>query len=77
MSVSLGSAVVLQWLGAAGQNQPIYGGTVVFGLTGLALFYLAFVSDEMEAGPVLKGMAISLLLLAVLAFTWPSRPWPH
>lgn len=70
-------AAVLQWLGTAGENQPIYGGTLMFGVVGLGLFYFAFVSKEMESGPVLKGLSIGLLVLAVLAAFWPSRPWPH
>ncbi len=64
-------------LGSAGPNSPIYGGALVFALTGLTLFYLSFVSDEFEAGVVLRFMSIALLAFALLAIVWPSRPWPH
>lgn len=75
--IGFATLVLAQRLGTSSANQPIYGGTLVFGVTGLILFYLAFVNDEMEAGRVLKGMSIALLALAILATAWPMRPWPH
>lgn len=75
--IGFDALVLFQRLGTSGTNQPIYGGTLVFGVTGLILFYLAFINDEMEAGRVLKGMSIALLAFAILATAWPLRPWPH
>lgn len=69
--------VLAQGLGTSGANQPIYAGTLVFGVAGLVFFYLAFINEEMEAGTVLKGMSIALIALALLATFWPMRPWPH
>lgn len=64
-------------LGYAGENQPIIGGALVFLVAGLSIGYLAFVRDEMNAGPVLKVGSVLLLALSVLALFWPQRPWPH
>lgn len=69
-------AVALQ-LGSAKANEPIYGGALVFGLTGLSVLYLAFVRDEMDAGIQMKVIGIVLLAFALLAAFWPMRPWPH
>lgn len=68
--------VALQ-LGTAKANEPIYGGTLVFGLAGVSVLYLAFVRDEMDAGIQMKVLGIVLVGLAVLAAFWPARPWPH
>lgn len=68
---------VLQQLGYSGRNEPIIGGVLIFLIAGLSITYLAFVRDEMKAGPVLKVGGILLLALAVLAYFWPQRPWPH
>lgn len=76
-SLALPLMLLAQGLGTTAQNQPIYAGTLVFGVTGLVLFYLSFVNDEMEAGVVLKGMSIGLIALTLLATFWPMRPWPH
>lgn len=64
-------------LGRAGANEPIYAGTLIFGIVGLTLVYLSFVREEMNPGPVMKVGSILLLVFAVIAFFWPMRPWPH
>lgn len=71
------SVLALQTIGRAGQNEPVYAGTLVFGVIGLILTYLSFFHDEMDAGRIMKIMSIALLALAVLAAFWPLRPWPH
>lgn len=68
---------VMSALGTAGQNQPVYAGTIIFGIVGLSLAYLAFVSEEMDSDIQLKLISVFLLLLAVLSAFWPMRPWPH
>jgi hypothetical protein len=69
--------VVLQQLGYSARNEPILGGALIFLIAGLSISYLAFVRKEMNAGPVLKAGGVLLLALAVLAYYWPQRPWPH
>lgn len=64
----------LQW-GSAGADEPIYGGTIVFGIAGAAVLYLSFVREEMDAGLQLKALGIALVLLAVTSALWPMRPW--
>lgn len=64
-------------LGTAKANEPIYGGTLIFGLAGVSILYLAFVRDEMDAGVQMKIIGLVLVGLAVLAAFWPARPWPH
>lgn len=71
------TVIAVQQLGYAGQNDPIVGGALVFLTAGLSIGYLAFVRTEMNAGIVLKIGSILLLALAMLAFFWPQRPWPH
>jgi hypothetical protein len=73
----MNAAVILQQLGYSGQNEPIVGGALIFLIAGLSIGYLAFVRNEMNAGIVLKIGSVLLLGLAVLAFFWPQRPWPH
>lgn len=68
---------VLLKLGATPAEEQIVGGALVFLVVGLGTGYLAYVRDEFEAGPVLKVGTVLILLLALLAFFWPSRPWPH
>lgn len=63
-------------LGSSGLNEPVFGGVIVFGITGMTIVYLAFFHDEMDAGIVLKALGIGLVLMAVVAFLWPLRPWP-
>ncbi|WP_416840415.1 hypothetical protein [Haloferax sp. DFSO52] len=76
--LALSSVVpVLLQLGTAKANEPIYGGTLVFGAAGLSILYLSFVRDEMDAGIQMKVMGFALLGLALLAAFWPLRPWPH
>ncbi|WP_101296805.1 hypothetical protein [Halegenticoccus soli] len=64
-------------LGYAGENQPIVGGALVFLAAAAGVLYLSFVREEMDAGPALKVGGFLLLALAVLAYFWPMRPWPH
>ncbi|MFB6075288.1 MAG: hypothetical protein ABEJ89_09765 [Haloarculaceae archaeon] len=68
---------VLLKLGAAGANQPIVGGALVFLVAGIGIGYLTFVRDEFEAGIVMKVGTIALFVMAILAYYWPQRPWPH
>lgn len=63
-------------LGSAGLDEPVLGGALVFGISGITIVYLAFVHDEMDAGIVLKAVGVGLLLMALVAFLWPLRPWP-
>jgi len=72
----MNTAVLLQ-LGYAGQNEPIVGGALIFLIAGLSIGYLTFVRNEMKAGIVLKIASVLLLGMAVLAYFWPQRPWPH
>lgn len=64
-------------LGYSGQNEPIVGGALVFLIAAIGVLYLSFVRDEMEAGPMMKIGGILLLLMTLLAYFWPMRPWPH
>jgi len=68
---------LLQQLGYSTRDEPILGGALIFLIAGASIGYLAFVRKEMKAGPVLKAGSILLLALAVLAYYWPQRPWPH
>lgn len=63
-------------LGSAGLDEPVLGGVLVFGISGITVVYLAFVHDEMDAGIVLKALGIGLVFMAIVAFLWPHRPWP-
>lgn len=67
----------LQQLGRAGLNQPVYAGTLVFGLTTLILVYLIVWNDQIESTRMLKGLAVVMFVLTVLSTFWPLRPWPH
>ncbi|MFC6823647.1 hypothetical protein [Halopelagius fulvigenes] len=58
-------------------NEPVLAGVLVFGIVTLALGYLSFVRREFGAGIVLKAGTVLLLLLTLLSYFWPSRPWPH
>lgn len=69
--------VVALKFGESGANEPITGGVIIFGITAVALYYLAYVRTEMNAGFVLRMAPFFMLLLAVVAATWPWRPWPH
>lgn len=69
-------SIVLR-LGYSGQNEPIVGGALVFFVAAVGVLYMSFVRDEMDAGPVMKIGGFVLLGLALLAFFWPMRPWPH
>lgn len=64
-------------LGYSGQNEPIVGGALIFLIAAISVLYLSFIRDEMDAGIVMKIGGILLLGLAVLAYFWPMRPWPH
>lgn len=64
-------------IGQSGLNEPIFGGVIIFGITTLALYYLAYVRTEMNAGIVLRVAPFFMLLLTILAAIWPWRPWPH
>jgi hypothetical protein len=44
---------------------------------GVALAYLTFVRKEFETGIVWQAGMVLMFVLAILAFFWPSRPWPH
>ncbi|WP_129116008.1 hypothetical protein [Halegenticoccus tardaugens] len=68
--------VVLR-LGYAGQNEPVVGGALVFLIAAVGVLYLSFVRDEMDAGLVMKIGGFLLLGMALLAYFWPMRPWPH
>lgn len=63
-------------LGTAGLDEPVVGGAIVFGVSGLTVVYLAFVHEEMDAGIVLKGLGVGLVVMALVALAWPLRPWP-
>lgn len=63
-------------LGSSGLNEPVFGGIIVFGITGITIVYLAFVHEEMDAGIVLKALGLGLVLMALVALLWPLRPWP-
>ncbi len=78
MSVDLTPALwgVLQ-LGTAGPHDPVYAGTIVFGLAALVLAYLCWVRTEMDAGVVMKAGTVLMFVLALVATYWPQRPWPH
>lgn len=69
-------AVVLH-LGAAGADEPIYRGTIVFGINGLSVLYLEFIHEEMDTSIQMKVLGIVLLALAILSAFWPARLWPH
>lgn len=64
-------------LGYSGQNEPIVGGALIFLIAAISVLYLSFIRDEMDAGIVMKIGGFLLLGLAVLAYFWPMRPWPH
>lgn len=68
---------VLLRLGYAGRNEPVVGGALVFLIAAAGVLYLSYVRDEMETGLVMKVGGFLLLGLAILAFFWPMRPWPH
>lgn len=63
-------------LGSSGLNEPVFGGMIVFGISGITIVYLAFVHEEMDAGIVLKALGVALVLMALVALFWPLRPWP-
>ena len=67
--------IPLGWLGTAGPNESLWAGVIIFFITGFALFYLSFINNEMDAGPVLKAMSIVLIFFGVLSLFWPIRPW--
>lgn len=67
---------VLQF-GHSGLNEPIYGGFIIFGTAAVALYYLAYVRTEMNAGIILRVAPFVMSLFALLALFWPWRPWPH
>lgn len=69
-------ALVLQ-IGQSGLDEPILGGFIIFGTAAVALYYLAYVRTEMNAGIILRVAPFVMLLFAVLALIWPWRPWPH
>lgn len=69
-------SIVLR-LGYAGKNEPVVGGALVFLVAAIGVLYMSFVRDEMDAGPLMKIGGILLLGMALLAYFWPMRPWPH
>ncbi|ADQ68861.1 hypothetical protein C499_07255 [Halogeometricum borinquense DSM 11551] len=75
MSLEL-TTVVLK-IGYAGQNEPVVGGALTFFVAAVGVLYLSFVRDEMETGPLMKVAGFLLLGMALLAYYWPMRPWPH
>lgn len=70
------TALALQ-LGSAGLDEPIYGGVIIFGITGVIVLYLAFIHEEMDANIQMKVLGILLVALALLSAFWPVRPWPR
>lgn len=68
--------VILKF-GYAGKNEQIVGGAVVFLIAAAGVLYLSFIHKEMETGLVMKVGGVLLLVLTVLAYFWPMRPWPH
>ena len=75
--ISTPSLTLLLKLGYSKSNQPVIGGGLVFLVAAAGLLYLSFVRDEMDAGPLMKASGFILLGMALLAFFWPWRPWPH
>ncbi|SIR76004.1 hypothetical protein SAMN05421858_3674 [Haladaptatus litoreus] len=69
-------SIVLR-LGYSGKNEPVVGGALVFLVAAIGVLYMSFVRDEMDAGPLMKIGGILLLGMALLAYFWPMRPWPH
>jgi hypothetical protein len=64
-------------IGTAGMEEPVLAGTLIFGIVGIALAYLTLVRKEFETGIVLQVGMVLMFVMAILAFFWPSRPWPH
>lgn len=71
------SLLLVSQLGYSGANEPIVGGALVFLVAGAGVLYLSFIRDEMDAGPLMKLGGVLLLGMALLAYFWPMRPWPH
>jgi hypothetical protein len=69
--------VPLVSLGRAAENEPLYGGTLIFLIVGASLLYLTYVRTEMDVGRLVKVIGFAMIGLAVLAAFWPMRPWPH
>jgi hypothetical protein len=63
-------------LGAQGHNEPVLGGVIVFGLTGLAILYISIFNEEFAGSIMFRALGVIMLLLAAVSYLWPYRPWP-
>jgi hypothetical protein len=69
------SNVLLSSLGTSGENEPLYGGVIIFVIVGVSMLYLAYIRTEMDAGRIVKIIGFVSLAFALLALSWPMRPW--